>query len=285
MTMNHYLPSQARRLLWRLGRRIYCDARGEQACGDIRRNGESFLQKLVLANAAPNSRLNVVDIGANQGEWTAAFLEQASQDRRSPSWLRIDAFEPVPGTAAMFRAAINRLAGADCVRLHEFAMSSEQGQAQIAVYAEGGGTNTLHFAQEGRTEKTLVDIALNTLADFCEAEELAHIHLAKCDTEGHDLSVLHGARPMLEAGRIDIIQFEYNHRWVFARAFLKDVFDLVDGLNYTLIRVDPHSFPVFERWYPELDRFFQSNYALVHDRVLGWLPLRRGTFDHSNTYA
>jgi FkbM family methyltransferase len=227
----------------------------------------------------------VVDIGANRGEWTAALLDAAAPDRLAPDRLRIDAFEPVPGTAAMFRESIGKHAGGGCVRLHELAMSSQEGRAQIAVYAEGAGTNTLHFAQEGRTHETRVEIALQTLAAFCVAEGLAHIHLAKCDTEGHDLSVLQGARPLLEAGRIDIIQFEYNHRWVFARAFLKDVFDLIEGLDYTLVRVDPDGFPVFDHWHPELDRFFQSNYALVNDRALAWLPLFHGTFDISNTFS
>lgn len=107
----------------------------------------------------------------------------------------------------------------------------------------------------------------------------------KCDTEGHDLSVLQGAYPLLAAARIDIMQFEYNHRWVYSRAFLKDVFKLIEGLDYILVRIDPDNFRVFETWHPELDRFFQSNYALVHKRTFEWLPLCWGSFDQSNTYA
>lgn len=249
------------------------------------RNGECLLQRLVLEHVQADECLRIFDIGANQGEWTAFLLEAATPERRTPEQLRIDAFEPVPGTAAMFRERVEPLAGSDCVRLHELAMSSERGEAQIALYAEGAGTNTLHFEQDGRSRQAQINVTRETLADFCNAQGVSHIHLAKCDTEGHDLHVLQGARPLLESGRIDILQFEYNHRWVFSRKFLKDVFDLIVGIEYTLVRVDPECFPVFDDWHPELDRFFQSNYALIHDRALAWLPLRNGDFDRTNAWS
>lgn len=94
-----------------------------------------------------------------------------------------------------------------------------------------------------------------------------------------------GAQGALAAGRIDVLQFEYNHRWVLCRAFLKDVFDIIEGLPYNLARIDRTPLTVFDAWHPELDRFFQSNYALVHDRALGRFPVHRGNFEGANTYA
>ena len=41
----------------------------------------------------------------------------------------------------------------------------------------------------------------------------------------------------------------------------------------------------FERWHPELERFFQANYALISERALGWFATRHGTFDGANTFA
>jgi hypothetical protein len=34
-----------------------------------------------------------------------------------------------------------------------------------------------------------------------------------------------------------------------------------------------------------MDRFFQSNYALVHRRAQGWFDVKHGLFDKANTYA
>jgi FkbM family methyltransferase len=273
------------KLAWRFGRKLYCYARGEQKHDSILRNGESNLQKLVLDHVACDGPVTIFDIGANQAEWSVALLAGARTDMRTPDRLRIEAFEPVPSTAALFRTRIGKMHGKECVKLNEFALSSKPGQAEIAVYADGAGTNSLHFVQDDRACETRIEITLRTMTEYCDTNDIAHIHLAKCDTEGHDLSVLTGARALLEQGRIDIFQFEYNHRWVFSRSFLKDVFDLIEGLNYSIVRVDPGIFPVFDKWHPELDRFFQSNYALVHDRARRWLPLRQGAFDASNVFG
>lgn len=127
------MPAWSRRLLWRIGRRIYCSARGEQSCGDIHQNGESFLQQLVLKHAAPEGCLQVIDVGSNQGQWTLSLLEQASEKRLKPDRLRVDAFEPVPGTAALFCNAISGVQGSEYVQRHEYGMSSKAGEAKIAV--------------------------------------------------------------------------------------------------------------------------------------------------------
>jgi hypothetical protein len=136
-----------------------------------------------------------------------------------------------------------------------------------------------------RQAKGFVSVPLTTLDLYCADAGIDRIHIVKCDTEGHDLSVLRGASGMLASGRIDVFQFEYNHRWIAARAFLKDVFDLIGGLPYRLGRVMPSGVELFDSWHPELERYWQSNYVLVHERAYPWLKVAQGTFDKSNTYA
>ena len=277
--------SGLRRLKWRIGRRLYMRARGEQRTDAIGENGESTLIARVLARADPDSRFVACDIGANQGEYTATILDAAGAARREPGRLEIHAFEPMPATAAMFRDRMVGQAGSDCVQLHDVGLSDQSGMANMGDYGAGEGTNTLHFAREGRRLVNVAEVRLTTLADFAAARGIGHIHLAKIDTEGNDAAVLRGAAPLLRAGSIDVVQFEYNHRWVFGRAFLKDIFELIAGLPYALVRVDEARLTVFDAWHPELERFFQSNYALVHERAQAWLPLYRGRFDESNTYG
>lgn len=274
------MSAPGRHLAWRVGRRVYCAARGEQRRDAIARNGEAMLQRRAIAATGAARPFAVLDIGANRGAWTASLLEQLPPARRAAGRLAVHAFEPVRETAALFRAEIGARAGA--VTLHETALSDTEGQAEIALEGPGAGTNSLHPPRPGLARQRVPTAPLTAVAD---ALGLARIHLAKSDTEGHDLRVLTGARPLLAAGRIDIFQFEYNHRWIYGRAFLRDVFDLIGGLDYTLVRVDPAACTVFEDWHPELERFFQSNYALVHARALDWLPLRRGRFDRFNVHG
>ena len=128
-------------------------------------------------------------------------------------------------------------------------------------------------------------MTLTTLDAFCREEKIDRINLAKCDAEGHDLRILRGARPLLQSGRIDVFQFEYNHCWVFSRAFLRDVFTLVEGLPYVVVRVTAQSLEVHDTWHPELERFFQSNFALVHRNALQWFKTRDARYSGANTLA
>lgn len=273
------------RLKWRLGRRLYMAARGEERYGDIARNGEAMLQRCVADATAGLDRFAAVDIGANQGEWSLSLLAALGPERCVAGRTRVHAIEPVPETARMCRERLASRPGGQVVTIHEVAMSDAAGTAEIGIYSAGAGTNSLHFRSDARAAETVVEVPLATLDDFARQNGLERVHLVKCDAEGHDARVLSGAAGLLTDGRVDVFQFEYNHRWVFGRAFLKDVFDRIEGLPYNLARVQETGLTVFDAWHPELERFFQSNYALVHDRALPWFRLRRGAFDRANTYA
>lgn len=275
------------RIAWRAGRYIYSCARGEASSASIASNGEANVQAKVLAAIPLDVRLQVVDIGANEGDWTRNLLRQAGADRIALGKLRIDAFEPIPETADRFERMLSDVGGKDVVYLHRLAMSDAVGTHRFAVTSATGGTNTLHHdPTSGEPVGGWRKVRLDTLDTFCAANGIVHIHFAKCDTEGHDAKVLKGAAGLLSAGRIDVFQFEYNHRWIHARTFLKDVFDLAHGLVYRVAKVRRGGgIEVYPSWHPELDRFFEANYLLIHERALPWFECSFGTFDMSNTFA
>jgi FkbM family methyltransferase len=276
-----------RRFLWRAGRRIYCAARGEQRSSDIATNGEAYVQTCVVKAAPAGERLHILDIGANQGDWTKSLLRQLPAERRDQSLVKIDLFEPAPATIVRLGHALLETGLAHLAEIHPLAMSETAGVGSMAIMSETGGTNTMHFDGFVSTNPPggWVEVRRTTVTEFCRSRGVQRVHLAKCDTEGHDLSVLRGAREMLAEGRIDVFQFEYNHRWVYSRTYLKDVFDLTKGLPYHVARIGPSSIEVLPGWHPELDRFFESNYVLVIENALGWFDVRRGHFDASNTLA
>lgn len=248
-------------------------------------NGEAFLQKCVIAATAGAEALVALEIGANQGEWTLCLLGQVPADRRNTESLRIEVFEPVLGTAAMFRNAVVTAYDGDCVTLHEHAMSDADGSTGIAFYAEGAGTNTVHFQSLGREPERTITVALKRLSDVCAGPRVDCIDLVKCDPERHDAMIIRGAYELLSGDWIGVFQFEYHHRRVISRSLLRDVFELIDGTDYALVCVDPTELTLFEAWHPEFDRYFQSIYALIHTRALDWASVRRGRFDRSNAYA
>lgn len=275
-----------RRVAWRLGRRVYASARGEPHFNDIAENGEAYVQACVARAVDLDTDLVVFDIGANQGEWTLSLVHALPESRRRRGNVSVELFEPIPTTIERLQAALATGAQGISPRINQLAMSDGNGTVEIAIMSATGGTNTLHAdSNAGAPEGGFLSVDKLTLTEFCRVNGIGHIHLAKCDTEGHDLSVVKGAHGMLADGRIGVLQFEYNHRWIYARNYLKDVFDLMAGLPYTMARVMPASIELLPEWHPELERFFEANYAIVHNDALAWFDVYAGSFDVSNTYA
>lgn len=273
-----------RRIAWRAGRSLYCLARGEQRIDDMRVDGELDLQRRVTKAARAEPRFVAFDVGANEGDWTLALIDALISSEGSADRLEAHVFEPIPSTRDRLAARLDE-AALPRVRINAIAASDRIGTAQMAIMSETGGTNSLVYGKDMASQALGFVLAeLTTLDQYCDSAKVERIHIVKCDTEGHDLSVLRGATGLLRSGRIDIFQFEYNHRWISARSYLRDVFDLIDGLPYRLGRVMPTSIEIFDAWHPELERYFQANYVLIREPALKWVSFINGGFDNSNIY-
>jgi FkbM family methyltransferase len=248
----------------------------------ITTNGELHVQASVLDLYDHECPLIVLDIGANVGDWAQPLLDEVH--RRRLTNLELHAFEPVPET---FTVLSNRLQQHPLQRhLHLActAVSSRQGTAQMSIYQRLGGTNSL-YADPLMPEETNVSVETTTVDAYCAANEIRTIHLMKSDTEGHDMEVLRGAERLFDEERIMVCQFEYNHRWVFARHYLKDVFDFVAKGPYKVCKITPQRVEVYSAWHPELERFFESNWLLLHPKALRGFSVLAGSFDVFNTFG
>ena len=277
------MQDNVRRLMWRLGRNLYSRARGEPGNGDIATGGEAYVQRCVIAGSAADNSLRVIDIGANLGEWTLSFLKGVVDAGRAGGDIQIHLFEPVPGTRDLLQANLAAQTADRTAKVHGSAVSDVSGHAFMQIVGDTSGRNSL-IANE-LTASGVIEVETVTLADVFSIFGIERSQLVKVDAEGHDPAIIRGARALLAAGRIDVLQFEYNHTWVFSRSFLKDIFDIAEGLPYSIARIRPHSVEVFGAWHPELDRFFHCNYLLIREPALAWFDVVPGRFDVSNTYA
>jgi FkbM family methyltransferase len=270
-----------RRRVWRLGRALYRVARND-VDNDPARNGERWLQARLLATFRDEPRMVVLDVGANVGHWTRMLLDQVPATRAES--LDVYAFEPVASTMESFRARLGGHPNAGRVHAEPVALSDADGTVEMYEVEPNGTTNSLHpdpFVPARR-----VVIRTQTADGFCAAAGIAKVHLLKVDAEGHDFSVLQGAARLLAEERVMVAQFEYNHRWIYARHYLKDVFDLVRGLPYAVGKLTPERVEVYDGWHFEMERFFEANYVLIHHTLLDRIPTVRGTFTmDDNTYA
>jgi len=252
-----------RPLAYRLGRALYMEARNDVS-NDIPINGELLVQQSVVEawiSKFPEDNLVVFDCGANVGNWSLPLLLYCRSKGRDS--INLHAFEPVPSTAQLLK---NKLLEFSSITFSDIALSSESGEIAMNIVGEGAGTNSLH--SENPLQERQVLVQRLTASDYCQLNNIKIIHLFKCDTEGHDMEVIKGALPLLEEGRIMVLQFEYNHRWIYSRHFLKDVFDVISETGYRLGKICPKHIELYDKWYPELDRFFEANYCIIKDEAI-----------------
>jgi FkbM family methyltransferase len=273
----------SKRTQWRLGRALYMKARSDVE-NNMNTNGETGVQRCVIKNAANNNDLVVVlDIGANIGNWTISLLREASR-LSVESRIRMHSFEPVPKTFDSLKSRINKHVMLDeTVTAINKGLSNRVGTADIYVVADNAGTNSL-FQDPSNAETRRVEIEQITVDKYCMDNGIERVDFVKCDTEGNDMNVLLGMDNLMKTERVMVIQFEYNHRWIFSRHYLKDAFDWIEGRPFSLGKVTQNGLELYSDWHPELERFFEGNYLIVHDSALSWFNVKKGRFDSHNTY-
>jgi FkbM family methyltransferase len=238
---------------------------------DMHANGESALQGWILRCSPPGELLHVADVGANVGTWSQSMLAAAARAGRAAD-LRLHAFEPDPAAFARLARALD----GGPASLSRTALSDRPGTATFHVVAPAAGTNSMYPPSgPGRTAARQVateQVATTTLDAYAERSGLARFALVKIDAEGHDLAVLRGARGLLAGHRIAVAQFEYNHRWILGRFFLRDAFELVQALGYRLGKLTPRGVEFYPGWDVELETFVEGNYVACDPGTAAKLP-------------
>ena len=240
-----------RRLIWRIGRKMYMVARLEMS-NISDQNGEYWLlEQVIKKQNGQNSVL--IDIGANRGDWTQAACHCLANDKTVG---KIFSFEPSQVT---HRFLLNRFKNFPVVHTFELAMSNKSGERDFYIIDEMAGVNSLVKSENGAVQK----VHVTTIDEFIKKEKIDHVLIVKSDTEGHDFSVIQGAEEALTKGQIDLWQFEYNHRWVQQGSNLIDVFKFISDKPYQLGKLYGNGIELYEQWHPELERYFEVNFVLM----------------------
>lgn len=211
-------------------------------------NGEHALQRWVLAGTPSGEPFTALDVGANLGTWSRALLSSAGSRP-----VRLHAFEPADEAHRRLLASLP-----DTARVNRLAVSDACRRASLHLVGPTAGTNSLHAADSGLTVQPIQTV---TIDRYLSEHAIERVDLLKVDTEGHDFAVLRGAGAAFAAGAIGVVQFEYNHRWVYARRYLKDVFDLLGPLGYRIGKLTPAGVERYPDWDPELETFIEGNYV------------------------
>lgn len=259
--------------LVRLGRFLSNEGRLD-ITNDPSCNGEQLVQSELIRHHNKKTALCIFDVGANIGEWSHSMVQTAQIQSDK---LSIYAFEPFPDTYQTLLQNIKHWDIQGIVQTNNIALSSTQEEHEFHSLGSGIGTNGFYRSVSDSERSDTMQyntstVPATTVDIYCKENNIKHIHLLKIDTEGHDFEVILGCRTMLQQNAIDIIQFEYNHRWIYARRFLKDVFDCIKDFDLALGKVTPKGIEFYNEWHSELESYREANYLLMKKSFINMWP-------------
>ena len=233
--------------------------------GLIETSGEIWVLSNVVAKAFKNVASPVVfDVGANVGNYSLlvkSYMPSAD----------VYAFEPARAT---YLKLLDHIINAERdVKLFNIGFSDSEKTVELFSYAiEGEGASLLaSIDQRLPTQELEVktsaseQIKVNTIDNFCAANKIDRIDFLKLDVEGHELSVLQGARCMLTEGAISILQFEFGPANIYSRSFFFDFWSLLSPA-FTIYRIVPAGIVPLRYYGEHQEIFLTTNYLAVKNQ-------------------
>lgn len=173
-----------------------------------------------------------VDVGANVGLFSEAILERRPKAR---GWL----FEPV---GEMHARCAARFAADERIRLENFALSDEEGEATIykARYNPGGNSLVHELMYDKREVSEVTEnpghreetIRMEVFVDYAARVGLERVDFIKTDTEGFDHRVLSGMLDFIakcDPKPVILSEFmneEYHPFWEDQKAVIEALYEL-----------------------------------------------------------
>jgi FkbM family methyltransferase len=199
--------------------------------------------------------LVVLDIGANIGNWTQSF------DAAFPE-SQIVAFEPGASAFKILSPRFRSNSNIHCVNL---GLSDRDADVTLFSDSEASGLSSLnkrrleHFSINFDKQETIKVTKLDSW--ISSNPKYSNPTILKLDVEGHELSVLAGAKETIK--NVQLVQFEFGGGNIDSKTYFQDFWYLFAELKFELYRLTPRG-PVRVNEYSEmLEVFRPTNYFAV----------------------
>lgn len=221
---------------------------------DPYRNGEyKFLRSYIKKD------MFVFDVGANVGDY-AKYIFNIDPN------VKIYCFEPVYNTFSTLTNNLSEEIAVGKVIANNFGLSNEVKEAEMFIYDELDGRNSLHYNEVHIYDPNILHkekIKLNTLSSYAIQNKISKIDFLKIDVEGHETNVIKGASTLIEKKMIKCIQFEYNNNWEAAGFSLEYIFNYLSKYRFKLYRLAIWGIIPINRFTKKLENFKHSNYVAI----------------------
>lgn len=234
---------------------------GAGAGGDVDESGERTILREVFGEQSTGP-LTVFDVGANKGQFLSYLLRDFT-GRLSA----VHSFEPG-------KDSFEQLMKVDCgnvtVTRNHCALGRDSGEATLFYDTAGSELASLSqrdLSFKNRSFDGSETVQVKTLEDYCREQAITAIDWLKLDVEGHELDVLQGGRPLIDAGAIRLITFEFGGANIDSRTYLRDFYNFFRDTPLQLHRITPGGYLHPIRRYRETEEIFTTtNYAAFEPR-------------------
>jgi FkbM family methyltransferase len=226
----------------------------------VQKSGEKLVIEYLAQRMNKGTIPVVFDVGAHVGEYSLEVLSVFGED------VELYCFEP---SKAAFTELVQKLSDYDNAKTYNWGFGEDNEMATLYSNQPGsvwGSVYARRLDHLGVELKHAEEIQLRRLDDFCKENGINHIHLLKLDVEGSELSILKGAKDLIDSYSIDLIQFEFGRSHVDSRVYLKDFFYLLD-LKYRIHRIVANGFAPMDKYKESYEIFMTTNYLATSRRM------------------
>ena len=213
---------------------------------DWRSNGEQWL----LYRLSAFNPSVVFDVGANVGEWL-------SLARGALPEAQLHAFEIVETTFAVLQEHFTAAPG---VTLNNFGLSDRSGAITMHLFDQSNTLSSHVAYPHGGFRQVTCPVRRGD--EYIKESGIDRIDLLKVDVEGAEHLVLSGFGAALDAGRIDVIQFEYGKVNIITHFMLRDFYEFLEARGYVVGKLFPDHVD-FRPYVLEDEDFLGPNYIAV----------------------
>lgn len=207
--------------------------RGYSLVGRLSGNNiyEPELSQRIIMEIKRTKSTYFIDVGANIGLISLNVLNETPE-------INIFCFEPGPEQCAMLRKTIRINKLDEKIRLYQYSMGDQEGEARFAVHKSVHTSGDGFFDTKRAGKCKIINVAVDTLDNWWKSVNCPTVKVVKIDTEGAELWVLKGGsefikrcRPVLilEINRDNIKPYPYNER---------DVLKWLNGMRYGVKKLD-----------------------------------------------